>query len=139
MQIYLIWAISGFILLFLELAIPSLFFLNLAAGAFFASCIAYFFPNLYWAQISIFTIISIFCILALRPYMLRQYKSNTEESSYVGRDAKVTDEIKEEDGGKIKIYDEIWPAKSVDNSFIAKDETVKIIKQENMIMFVKKV
>ena len=41
--------------------------------------------------------------------------------------------------GEIKIYGEIWQAKSADGSEIKAGEMVKITKNESLIMFVEKI
>lgn len=139
MDIYILWAIGGFAFLFIELMTPSMFFLNLAAGAFFASIFAYFYPNLYWLHILIFTLISIMCLMFLRPLMLKkQGKGENFETAYLNKEAKVVKKI-EGINGKIKIYDEVWPARSSNNEEIEEGSIVKIVDTKDMIMYVEKI
>ena len=137
MSVYLIWAIAGFVFLFLEILNPTMFFLNLAAGAFLAAVAGYYYPNLYWVQILVFTAVSILCILFLRPLIIKN-ENRKDDDKYVGHDAKVTERITK-DGGKVKIYDEIWPAKSLDDSEVEEGAVVKISKFEDMTLFVEKI
>ena len=139
MSIYILWAIGGFIFLFIELMTPTLFFLNLSAGAFFASILAYYYPSAYWLHILTFTVVSILCLLFLRPFMLKkQGKGENFESMYRGHEAKVIQTIKDSEG-KVKIYDEEWPARSINNDVIEEGASVKIVDTKDMILYVEKI
>ena len=56
MQIWQIWAIVGFIFLFIEMMTPVLFFLTLAGASFFAGIAAYKWPDNTAAQVAAFVI-----------------------------------------------------------------------------------
>jgi len=146
MEIFKIWAIVGFLFLFIEMATPTMFFLNLAAAAFFAGVAAYFWPENLWVQAWVFILIAAILLAALRPFLLKNAEKNEEktgiEGKYIGHTAQVLDTIGAEgtDGiGNIKIYGEVWQAKSIDDKLIEPPAMVKIVKNESLIMFVKEV
>ncbi len=138
MDIYILWAIGGFVFLFIELMTPSMFFLNLAAGAFFASVCAYFCPEIYWLHIFIFTLISVLSLIFIRPLMIKKHDRNDNfDDVYLNKEAKVVKAFKN-GNGKIKIFDEVWPAKSLNNMDLEEDTIVKIVDTKNLIMYVEK-
>jgi len=147
MEIYIIWAIAGVVFLFIELATPTLFFLNLAIGAFFAAVFAYFLPEQFWGQTITFAVVSTVALLVLRPFLTKKRschkaQETSIEGKYIGEKAQVIQKIGEEgtDGvGKIKIYGEVWDAKTEDGSPIEPFEMVEITRNESLVMYVKKV
>ena len=70
---------------------------------------------------------------------LVKYKNKPENETvdmYVGKAAKVLKTVTK-DGGRIYIFDEEWPAVSVNADDVFNEgENVKIIKTENMLMYV---
>lgn len=146
MEIFKIWAIVGLIFLLVEMATPAMFFLNLAVAAFFAGATAYFVPGNIWAQVWVFVIISLVLLLALRPYLLKRSTPKHEatgiEGKYIGNTAQVIKKIGEEgtDGvGRIKIYGEVWQAKSANDEPIELTSMVRIVRNDSLIMYVEKV
>jgi len=144
MVLWQIWVIVGVLFVFLELSTPTLFFLNLALGAAFAAIAAYFTPNL-TIQVGVFIVVSSVSLLVLRPLLLKNKNGKDEETGiegkYIGNKAQVIQKIGEEGTsgiGKIKIYGEVWDAKTEDNSPIDAFEMVEIIRNESLIMFVSK-
>ena len=143
MELYQIWAVFCLLFLFAELMTPSLFFLNLSLGSAVAGIFGYY-GFAYSVQIWVFVGVSILCLVALRPLLLKRKKDENEklnsviEGKYLGLEAIVIEDITE-NGGKIKIFDEIWAAKSLNGENISKDEKVKIVKNESLTMFVEKI
>lgn len=145
MEIFKIWAIFGFIFLFLELAAPSMFFLPLGGAAFFSAIVAFKFPDNHWAQAIAFAVFAVIFFLATRPFMKKkptQAEQTGLEAKYIGNVASVIKDIAvpNTDGiGTIKIYGETWQAKSLHADEIKVGQMVKIIKNESLIMFVEKI
>ena len=145
MAVYLIWLIVGFLFVAIELATPTLFFLNLALGALFGAVTAYFIPDL-TTQVIVFVAVSSVSLLFLRPLLLKHRTAKPEEmgieGKYIGHEAQVIQKIGEEGTngvGKIKIYGEVWDAKTEDGSAIEPFEMVEILRNESLVMFVKRV
>ncbi len=143
MAVYQIWIIVGFLFLFIELAAPTLFFLNLALGAFFGAIAAYFTPSIA-IQVAVFAVVSTISLIFLRPFLLKS-KTKSEatgiEGKYIGKEAQVIQKIGEEGTsgtGKIKIYGEVWDARTEDGSAVETFEMVKILRNESLVMFVRK-
>ena len=145
MEIYKIWAIVGFLFLFVEILTPSMFFLPLGCAAFFAAVAAFKYPDNYCIQGCVFALFSVLFFITVRPFMRKKEDGDEQtgvEAKYIANEALVTKDIGAEhtDGiGEIKIYGEIWQAKSADGSEIKAGEMVKITKNESLIMFVEKI
>lgn len=145
MEIYKIWAIVGFLFLFVEILTPSMFFLPLGGAAFFAAVAAFKYPDNYWIQGGVFALFAVLFFITVRPFMRKKEDGDEQtgvEAKYIANEALVTKDIGTEhtDGiGEIKIYGEIWQAKSADGSEIKAGEMVKITKNESLIMFVEKI
>lgn len=145
MEIYKIWAIVGFLFLFVEILTPSMFFLPLGGAAFFAAVAAFKYPDNYWIQGGVFALFAVLFFITVRPFMRKKEDGDEQtgvEAKYIANEALVTKDIGAEhtDGiGEIKIYGEIWQTKSADGSEIKAGEMVKITKNESLIMFVEKI
>ncbi len=145
MEIYKIWAIVGFLFIFVEILTPSMFFLPLGGAAFFAAVAAFKYPDNYWVQGGVFALFAVLFFITVRPFMRKKEDGDEQtgvEAKYIANEALVTKDIGAEhtDGiGEIKIYGEIWQAKSADGSEIKAGEMVKITKNESLIMFVEKI
>lgn len=139
-KLWIIWATVGFILLIVEMLTPTLFFAGMGIGAFLAGVASYYGANLYW-QIGIFAIFSIIFTVYIKPMfknsLLKLPKNDTNVYAYEGEKAKVLITINNaENTGRIRVFDEEWNAKSVDNKIFEKDEIVKIKYIKDMTAYV---
>lgn len=134
-----IFAISGILLVILEMLTPAMFFLNLAIASFITAVISIYFPD--WETLSIiWVILSLVCLLFFHPLMVKKGQASasvTGMGRYVGTRAKVIEAING-DGGVVSVFDERWNAKSIDGSSITKGEYVIIEKNEDLVLFVRK-
>ena len=139
MPVWEFLVICGIGFIILELFTPSMFFLNFALAAFITSLASlYITSNI--SLVIIFFILSFLSFIFLRPILLRRNSKETEtgvNDKYIGKTAKVVEEISQ-NGGTISIYDERWNARC-ENGIINVGETVKIIRNESLIMYVEKI
>lgn len=144
MEIWHIWAIIGFIFLLIEMFTPTTFFLTLAGASFFAGIASYVYPDNTGVQVGAFVIFLPVFYYAIRPLMIKNDNTPQEtgmEAKYLGQTAivsKVIGKTGTNGIGEIKIYGEVWQAKSCDGSEIPIDTMVKIVKNESLIMFVER-
>ena len=127
----------GFIIL--EIFTPGMFFLNFALASLITSVVSLFTSRVL-SLVIIFFVLSFLSFIFLRPILQRRFSKDTEtgiNDKYIGKTAKVIEDISE-NGGVISIYDERWNAKSEDNSFIPSGSTVKIVRNDSLIMYVTK-
>ena len=143
-EIWQIWAVVGFIFLLIEMMTPVTFYLSLAGASFFAGIAAYLYPDNTGVQVGAFVVFLPICYLAVKPFMDKKDKepqSTGLEAKYIGQNALVLKPIGVPDTngvGEIKIYGEVWQAKSCDGTEISQNTMVKIIKNESLVMFVEK-
>lgn len=134
------FCIAGIVFLILEILIPSMFFLNFALAAFIVAPVTLVTHNISLLVI-IFFILSFASFYFLRPILINKFSKDKEtgiNSKYIGKTVKAEEEINS-DSGVITIYGERWEARSDDGSVIPKDSSVKIVRNESLIMYVQKV
>ncbi len=131
----------GLVFLIMEIMIPSMFFLNFAFAALICAVISYFYQNIIVLTI-LFCILSFLFIFFLRPLFIKKSDKDEEktgiEEKYIGKTACAAEPINK-NGGVITIYGERWQAKNIEDFTIEAGQNVEIVKNESLIMFVKKV
>ncbi len=128
----------GFIIL--ELFTPSMFFLNFAVAAFVTAIVSLFSANMI-TLVLVFFAFSFLSFIFLRPLILRKMSKETEtgvNNKYIGKKAKVIEEISA-DNGAISIYDERWSARTENGEIIPVGAEVEIVRNDSLIMIVKRV
>lgn len=143
MEIWQLWAIAGFILLILEMFTPATFFLTLSGASFFAGVSSFFFPESFPIQVVCFVVFLPIFYFAIKPHMDKKEKMpdlSGMDAKYIGKTAVVSRPIgvTPDKIGEIKIYGEVWQAKSVDDCKIDVNSTVEIVRNESLVMLVKK-
>jgi len=132
-------SICGIIFVLLELFIPSMFFLNFALAAFITAGVSVFTVKMS-VLVIVFFVFSFLSFAFLRPLLLKKKTKETEtgvNDKYIGKKAKVIEEISA-DNGAISIYDERWSARTEDGSVIPAGAEVEIVRNDSLIMYVKK-
>ena len=142
MSAWIIFLIVAVIFFMIEIYTPTMFFLNFALAAAICSVLGIFTDN-YNILIPIFVILSILFLLFLRPLFNINPKKDAKtsiESQYINKQATAITDITAF-SGRIKIYDEDWEARisSEDSPEIKKGEKVKIIRHNDLTMFVEKI
>lgn len=137
---WLIWALIGFILLIVEMFTPTLFLVGMGIGAILAALANYYGASFVWQGI-IFAVFSLIFTVFIRPMfkdsLFKHQKNDTNMYIYDGQQAKVIVKIdNEEDTGRIRIFDEEWPAKSVDGSIFEVGDIVIIKEIKSMTAYV---
>lgn len=135
-----ILCIAGIGFIILEIFTPSMFFLNFALAAFITAVISLYISKTIWLVLAFF-VLSFVSFIFLRPLLLRRINKSTEtgiQDKYIGNNAKVTDEITC-DKGVISIYDECWEARTENGECIPAGCSVKIIRNDGLIMYVEKI
>ncbi len=134
-----ILSIVGIAFVILEIFTPSMFFLNFALAAFLTALSSVFITHKF-TLVLIFFVLSFLSFAFLRPMLLKRHTKETEtgiEGKYIGKTAKATEDISE-NSGVITIYGERWEARTLDCSVIPAGSDVCIVKNDGLIMFIKK-
>jgi membrane protein implicated in regulation of membrane protease activity len=139
-----IFGILAVVAMLLEMVMPSFFFLNFALAGIATAIISVWLQSAttLWITFSILTLLS---ILIFRPFCLKRFKGDENsqtgvESTYHGKVAKVIEPITK-NSGSISIFDERWSARLAEGieEEIPEGAEVKIVDNDSLIMFVKKV
>jgi membrane protein implicated in regulation of membrane protease activity len=139
MHLWELLGIVGIAFLILEMFTPSMFFLNFSLAAFITAAVSVFTKNAF-ALVIVFFVLSFVSFAILRPILIKKLSKSKEtglKSKYIGQLAKVENDITD-NSGVITIYGERWEARSDDGTFVPKGSEVKIIRNESIIMYVKK-
>ena len=131
--------ICGIIFILLELFIPSMFFLNFAFAAF-VTAVASLYITKMLSLVLIFFVFSFLSFAFLRPLLLKRKSKEIEtgvNDKYIGKKAKVIEEVTGENGA-VSIYDERWNSRTEDGSVIPVGTEVEIVRNDSLIMYVKK-
>lgn len=122
----------------LEAATVQLICIWFAAGSLTAMAVSLLGGPL-WLQILVFFVISIVLFAMLWPLAKKHFKPKlvaTNTDALVGRICKVTEGIDPAEGGRVKVNDVTWSARSEDGEAIPAGSQVKILKIQGATLIV---
>ena len=125
----------------LEAATVQLICIWFAAGSLTAMAVSLLGGPL-WLQILVFFVVSIVLFAMLWPLAKKHFKPKlvaTNTDALVGRICKVTEEIDPAEGGRVKLGDVTWSARSEDGEAIPAGSQVKILKIQGATLIVEQV
>lgn len=139
----LMWLIIGVTLFVLEMAVPGfvLFFFGVAAWITALGC--YLFPWHVNTQLAVFLVSSIVCLFGLRGIVKKVFIGDSKEDGQDtimangGEKCVVTTAINPPSEGQVKFAGTSWRAEA--DETIEEGEVVEIIKQDNLLITVKKI
>ena len=136
-----LWAVLAVLGLILELTSGDFFIICLAIGAAGAALIAPF-ANIYW-QLGVFTVVSLFSLLMVRPPVLRYLHRNDENrvsnaDALLGRKGCVSETIPASGFGYVAIDGDQWRAVTPGDEEISAGTRVKVVGRESIIITVEK-
>lgn len=140
MELWQIIGIIGVALCVFEILTPTLFFLNLAIGAFLTAIISIWYSSIP-GLIVIFVVLSSIILVFIRPMLMKKEPKENKtgiEGKYIGKTAKVESDITK-DSGVITIYGERWEARNVHDDIIPAGSEARILRNDSLIMYVEKV
>ena len=120
MSITLFWTIILVISIIVEAITVDLVSIWFGAGAIVA-LIAEAFGFNQIIQVTLFTIVSIACILITRPLSKKYLRGNTIKTNYdriIGKHCLVTETITADNKGEVKVMGTLWMATSLNNETI---------------------
>lgn len=141
MELTVIWIIGIIAFVILEAVTYQLVSIWFAFGAI-GGLIAAALGTDFYIQMTIFLIISLICILCLRPFSVKILKPRNEQTNVdamVGKDVLITDEVDNVKGlGSGKLDGKMWSVRSADDSIIPSNSTVVVEKIEGVKLIVKR-
>ncbi len=134
---------AGLVFLIAEIFVPTTFFLSMSIGAFLTAIVAVWIISKS-ILIPAFAVFSLLSLLIFRPLLAKNRVDKKEnetgiQGQYIGKKVKATSKI-DSNSGSISVYGERWEARSANNDEeFAEGEEVEIVKNESLVMFVRKV
>lgn len=143
-ELWHIWLIIALISFIMEIFIPSFVLFNFGIGAVVGSFAAGLNLSVEW-QIVLFSTGTLLSFFLIRPVMKKYaYKRSdgfkTNIDAMVGRQAKVTEEIDNENNrGRVLLDGDNWQARSLHNEVIPQGTLVEITQLKSIILIVKRI
>ena len=137
----IIWLALIVVFLVMEAATVQLISTWFAAGAL-AAMIVSLIGGAVWLQIVVFLTVSIVLLVLLWPIARKHLKPKlvaTNADALIGRVCTVTEEIDPVEGGRVKLGDVTWSARSESDERIPAGTLVKVQKIQGAKVFVEKV
>lgn len=137
----IIWLALIVVFLAMEAATVQLISTWFAAGAL-AAMIVSLIGGAVWLQIVVFLTVSIVLLVLLWPIARKHLKPKlvaTNADALIGRVCTVTEEIDPVEGGRVKLGDVTWSARSVSDTQIPAGTLVKVMKIQGAKVFVEQV
>jgi len=138
--ITIFWIIVIIVFIAVELNTINLTTVWFALGAFVAAILSLRFPENYLAQIAAFVIVSGIAVLLTRPFAgkITGKSIRTNADRVVGEEAMVVEKIDKGAVGQVKIFGQVWSAKSKDkNTAYETGDTVIIDEIQGVKLIVK--
>ncbi|MDZ4164963.1 MAG: NfeD family protein [Smithellaceae bacterium] len=118
---WLVWFLAGIAIMLAELAVPGFVIIFFGLGCWGAAVVAFFAPEAYSAQVSVFLIVSVASLMTLRKVAMRVFVgqsegAKTEDSGNVPLGARITLDQDLEAGrvGRVRFRGTMWDAVSED-------------------------
>ncbi len=135
------WALIGVLCLILELTSGDFFIMCFSIGAFVTAVVAAFGTG-FMAQLIVFAVASLLCLLFVRPLALKYFHRNdpnqpSNVDAMVGRRGVVTEDIPERGHGRVKIDGDSWKACGLGDIAIGKGTRVEVTEINSVIVTVR--
>lgn len=143
MEIYQYWLVAAIVLVIVEICTAGFGSICFAVGAGFSALVAGLGGNFVW-QILVFAAVSLLTFIFLRPIAVRWIEGKSKDvktnvDALVGRRGIVSERIDAvQHQGRVKIDGDDWRAVSNDGSVIEKGTSVEILKNDSIVLIVKR-
>ncbi|MCG6187520.1 NfeD family protein [Maribellus maritimus] len=143
-ELWHIWLLIALISFIMEIFIPSFILFNFGIGALVGSLAAGLDLSMEW-QIVLFSSGTLMSFFLVRPVMKKVAYKHSEDrktnvDAMVGRQAKVTEEISNENNrGRVLLDGDNWQARSLNSDEIPAGTTVEIVQLNSIVLIVKKI
>lgn len=139
-NLWLFWLIVSLACLIIEVSSGDFFFVCFALGAL-ASLVCAIFDVPFIAQLLVWVVASIFCLVFVRPSLVRRLHDKKERKSnadaLIGRTGTVTETIPANGHGYVQIDGDQWRSLSADGIEIPIGANVTVVSRDSIILTVK--
>ena len=135
-----VWVLIGFALLAIEFASTTMHVAFFGGGALFVGLLVGLgWSGPLWAQLLVFTAVSLIALLFIRPPLMRKLKLNEPRvvDSLVGEQALVLDDIASQGIGKAEMRGSTWTAQNVGQSPLKKGQRCTVESVEGLTIRVR--
>lgn len=137
----IVWLILLVVFLIVEGATVGMVSAWFAGGAL-AALVVSLFPAPLWLQVTVFLAVSVALLWLLRPFVKKRLKPKlvaTNADSLIGRVCLVTEAIEPMEGGRVKVGDVTWSARTEGTEVIPAGAKVRILRIQGVKVFVETV
>jgi membrane protein implicated in regulation of membrane protease activity len=139
----IVWFVIGFVFLLLEFVSPGVVIIFFGFGAWVVALTTLAFDISLNLQLMIFMVVSVLLLISLRRWFKELFHRDSEQASerseiegeFIGKRARVLQEIKPNVPGKIEFRGSSWIAEA--DEAIRKGATVEILSKTNITLTVK--
>jgi inner membrane protein len=135
-----IWIVIGFVLLALEFTAASLHVAFFAVGAFVVGLLILFGVALpLWAQLLIFTAVSLVAFFFVRPVLVRKLKLDQKKvvDTLVGEQAIALEEIPTQGLGRAEMRGTTWSARNVGETVLNRGQRCVVAGVDGLVIHVR--
>lgn len=134
------WLILTFVCVIVELLTADIFFILFAIGTLVAFVVALMSVNV-TVQVIVFAVITLLCLLFLRPVVRRWLHIGKYGKDYtvpdsieqnIGKEGVVVRAIEQDGKGQVKIGSEVWTARTTDNTALGVRRHVRVVRIEGV-------
>ncbi|HVG25657.1 MAG TPA: NfeD family protein [Thermoanaerobaculia bacterium] len=139
-MVWWLWVIVGFILLATEFATTTMHVAFFAIGAFVVGILVGVGLDLpLWAQLVIFTSVSLFAFFFLRPIAVRKLKLDQKKvvDSLVGEQATAMEEIAPQAVGRAELRGTTWSARNVGETVLNRGQRCVVTEVEGLTIHIR--
>jgi len=135
-----VWVVIGFVLLALEFTAASLHVAFFAVGAFVVGLLVLFGADLpLWAQLVIFTAVSLIAFFFIRPILVRKLKLDQKKvvDTLVGEQAIAMEEIPAQGLGRAEMRGTTWSARNVGETVLNRGQRCVVAGVDGLVIHVR--
>jgi membrane protein implicated in regulation of membrane protease activity len=139
-MVWWIWVLVGFALLAAEFATTTLHIGFFAVGAFVVAILVGAGLNIsLWAQILIFTLVTLFAFFFLRPVLMKKLRLNEKKivDSLVGEKAIALQDIAVGENGKAEMRGTTWSARNIGETGLVEGQRCVVAAVEGLVIHVR--
>jgi hypothetical protein len=141
MALWWLWLLLGLVLLGVEMLTPGgFYFLFFGVAALIVGCLAGLgVAGPVWAQLVVFSVLSVAALAVLRPYLVRWTRSTERPDpvdTLVGETAVLADDVAPGGHGKAELRGTSWSVLNHDQRPLARGQRVRVVRVDGLTLWV---
>jgi len=139
-MLWWIWVLIGFGILALELSTATMHVGFFAVGAFAVALLELFGVTLpLWAEILIFTVVSLVAFFFIRPWLVRKLKLDQKKvvDSLVGEQALALEDMSAGGHGRAEMRGTTWGARNIGDTALLRGQRCTVVDVDGLVIHVR--